>query len=152
MSLDEVVREALEIQVLESDPERAATVIGAGVTEHGAESVASALLDAAAVALRRMVAGTEEAYDQAELLAQLALDGAVPEHRLELLGQTLTAAAATAGGVRPPIDALSQRLGQQELLFGSWLALLTVVKVVSIALEDTEAVVVEDIVAAIESY
>jgi hypothetical protein len=152
MSLDQVIREALEIQVLETDPERAATVIGRGVADEGAEAVANALLDAAAIALRRMVAGTDEAYDQASLLAQLALDGAVPEHRLELLALTLTAAAATAGGIRPPIDALSQRVGQQDLLFGSWLALLTVVKIVSISLEETEAMVVDDIVAAMESY
>jgi hypothetical protein len=152
MSLDQVIREALEIQVLETDPERAASVIGKGVQDEGAEPVANALLDAAAIALRRMVAGTDEAYDQASLLAQLALDGAVPEHRLELLAETLTAAASTAGGIRPPIDALSQRLGQQDLLFGAWLALLTVVKIVSISIEETEAMVVEDIVAAMESY
>jgi hypothetical protein len=152
VELSEVVREALEVQVLEEAPEDAAAVLGRGVEEHGAEAVAGVLLDAGAVALRRMIAVTDEAFDQAELLARLALDGAVPEHRLELLTETLTAAAATAGGIRPPVEAMSQRLGQQDVLFGSWLALLTILKIVSIALEQTEAMTVEDIVAALESY
>ncbi len=152
MELSEVVREALETQVLEGEPERAAAVLGRGVEEHGPEAIAGALLDAAAIALRRMVAETDEAYDQAALLAQLALDGAVPEHRLELLTATITAAAATAGGIRPPVDALAQRLGQQDLLFGAWLALLTVLKVTAISLERTEAEISEDVIAAVGSF
>lgn len=148
MDLPVMLREALELQVLEQDPERAAGVIGSSVSEHGAVPVAAALLEASAVALRRMVSVTDEAFDLAELLARLALDGAVPEHRLELLTDVLTAAAATAGGIRPSVDALHQRLGEQDLLFGAWLGLLTTLRVASLAIESTEAEMVEDLAAA----
>jgi hypothetical protein len=97
-----------------------------------------------------MVAITDEAFDLAELLAQLALDGAVPEHRLELLTDILTACAATAGGIRPSVDALHARLGEQDLLFGAWLGLLTGLRVTSMAIEATEAEVVEDLLLAFE--
>ena len=80
-----MLREALELQVLENDPEKAAGTVGQGVTEHGASAVAAVLIEANAIALRRMVAITDEALDLPDLLARLALDGAVPEHRLELL-------------------------------------------------------------------
>lgn len=152
MELPLMLREALELQVLEQSPEEAAGVIGTGVSEHGAAAVAAALLEAAAVALRRMVAVTDEAFDLAELLTQLALDGAVPEHRLELLTEVLTAAAATAGGIRPSVDALQQRVGDQDLLFGSWLGLLTTLRVASLAIESTEPEMVEDIVAAFGGF
>jgi hypothetical protein len=152
VELSEIIREALERQVLDQDPERAAGTVGQGVTEHGAVPVAGALIDASAVALRRMVAGVDEAYDQAELVSQLALDGAVPEHRLELLAEMLTLGAATAGGIRPPVDAVAQRLGDQDLLFGAWLSLITVIRIVSITLEQTEAEVVEDVIATVEPY
>jgi hypothetical protein len=152
VDLPQIVQEALELQVLDQEPEKAAATIGRGVAEHGAVAVASALLDAGAGALRRMVAATDEAYDQAELLSRLALDGAVPEHRLELLGQVLTAMAATAGGLRPPVDAMAGALGEQDLLFGVWLGLITTVRVVALTAEQTEPEVVEDIVAATEAY
>src|SRR3546814_3420285 len=97
-----------------------------------------------------MVAVTDEAFDLAELLAQLALDGAVPEHRLELLTDILTAAGATAGGIRPSVDVLQQRLGEQDLLFGAWLGLLTTLRVASLSIESTEAEMVEDIAAALD--
>src|SRR3546814_2366468 len=139
MDLPVMLREALELQILEQEPERAAAVIGTGVSEHGAGPVASVLLEASAIALRRMVAVTDEAFDLAELLAQLALDGAVPEHRLELLTDILTAAGATAGGIRPSVDVLQQRLGEQDLLFGAWLGLLTTLRVASLSIESTEA-------------
>jgi hypothetical protein len=145
MELPVMLREALELQVLETEPERAATVIGTGVAAHGSPAVAQILLDASAVAFRRMVALTDEAFDLAELLSQLALDGAVPEHRLELLSEILTAAAATAGGIRPPVEAMLARLGEQDLLFGAWLGLLTSLRVVSIAIEATEAELLEDL-------
>lgn len=150
MDLPVMLREALELQVLEQDPERAAAVVGSAVGEHGASAVAAVLLEANAVALRRMVAITDEALDLAELLAQLALDGAVPEHRLELLTDVLTASAATAGGIRPSVDALHTRLGEQDLLFGAWLGLLTGLRVASLAVESTEAEVVEDLLLAFE--
>ena len=145
-----MLREALELQVLEQDPEQAAATVGKGVGEHGASEVASVLLEASAVALRRMVSVTDEAFDLAELLTQLALDGAVPEHRLELLTDILTAAASTAGGIRPSVDALLTRLGDQDLLFGAWLGLLTTLRVTSMAIEATEAEVVEDLLLAFE--
>ena len=150
MDLPVMLREALELQVLEDDPERAAGTVGEGVAEHGASPVAAVLLDAAALAFRRMVAMTDEAIDLPDLLARLALDGAVPEHRLELLTDILTAAAATAGGIRPSTDALLARLGDQDLLFGAWLGLLTGVRVTSLAVEATEAEVAEDLLLAFE--
>src|SRR3546814_17442158 len=113
--------EALELQIVEQEPERSAAGSVTGVSEHGAGPVASVLLEASAIALRRMVAVTDEAFDLAELLAQLALDGAVPEHRLELLTDILTAAGATAGGIRPSVDVLQQPPGEQDLPLGAWL-------------------------------
>lgn len=145
-----MLREALELQVLEEDPERAATTIGQGVADHGASAVAQVLLEATALSFRRMVSITDEALDLAELLTRLALDGAVPEHRLELLTEILTAAAATAGGVRPSVDALHARLGEQDLLFGAWLGLLTGLRVTSLTLEVTEAELLEDVLLAFE--
>ena len=145
-----MLREALELQILEQDPEQAAATVGTAVSEHGASPVAAVLLEANAIALRRMVAITDEPFDLADLLAQLALDGAVPEHRLELLTDVLTASAATAGGIRPSVDALHARLGEQDLLFGAWLGLLTGLRVTSMAIEATEGEVVEDLLLAFE--
>jgi hypothetical protein len=150
MDLPVMLREALELQILEQEAERAATVIGTGVSEHGPVAVAGVLLEATAVAWRRMVSITDEAFDLAELLTQLALDGAVPEHRLELLTDVLTASAATAGGVRPSVDALQNRLGDQDLLFGAWLGILTGFRVVSLAIEVTEAELLEDVMLSFE--
>lgn len=150
MELPVMLREALELQILEQEPERAAAVIGQGVAEHGASAVAQVLLEATALAFRRMVAITDEVLDLAELLTQLALDGAVPEHRLELLTDILTTAAATAGGIRPSVDALHARLGEQDLLFGAWLGLLTGLRVTSLTIEVTEAELVEDVLLAFE--
>lgn len=152
MDLPVMLREALELQILEQEAEQAATTIGTGVSEHGAAAVAGVLLEANAVALRRMVSITDEAFDLAELLTQLALDGAVPEHRLELLTDILTASAATAGGVRPSVEALQTRLGDQDLLFGAWLGLLTGLRVVSLAIEVTEAELVEDVLLSFEVF
>lgn len=151
MDLNAAIREALELQILEEAPEQAAGTIGAAVAEHGASIVAGLLLDTSSVALRRMVAATDEAYDLAELLTQLALDGAVPEHRLELLTAILTAAAATAGGIRPPVDALLSRLGEQDLLFGAWLGLLTTMRVASIGMEITETELLEDVLLTVDA-
>lgn len=152
MDLPVMLREALELQILEQDPEQAASTIGTGVGEHGATTVAQLLLEATAVAFRRMVAVTDEAFDLAELLTKLALDGAVPEHRLELLTDILTAAAATAGGIRPSVDALHARLGDQDLLFGAWLGTLTGLRVASLAMEVTEPELLEDVLLAFEVF
>jgi len=145
-----MLREALELQVLEQEPERAATVLGTGVSEHGPAVVAQTLLEATAVAFRRMVSVTDEAFDLADLLTQLALDGAVPEHRLELLTEILTTAAATAGGIRPSVEALQGRLGDQDLLFGAWLGTLTALRVASLAIEVTEPELLEDVLLAFD--
>ena len=150
MDLPVMLREALELQILDQQPEEAATMIGRGVTEHGPSAVAAVLIEATALAFRRMVSITDEALDLAELLTRLALDGAVPEHRLELLTDILTAAAATAGGIRPSVDALHARLGEQDLLFGAWLGALTGLRVSSLAIEATEAEVLEDVLLAFE--
>lgn len=150
MDLPVMLREALELQILDQQPEEAATLIGRGVTDHGPSAVAAVLIEATALAFRRMVSITDEALDLAELLTRLALDGAVPEHRLELLTDILTAAAATAGGIRPSVDALHARLGEQDLLFGAWLGALTGLRVSSLAIEATEAEVLEDVLLAFE--
>jgi hypothetical protein len=150
MDLPVMLREALELQILDQEPERAAATIGAGVTDHGPVAVAQLLLEATAVAFRRMVSETDEAFDLADLLTRLALDGAVPEHRLELLSDILTAAAATAGGIRPSVEALQTRLGEQDLLFGAWLGALTGLRVASLALEETEAELLEDVLLAFD--
>ncbi|MFZ6004721.1 MAG: hypothetical protein ACOYXM_12415 [Actinomycetota bacterium] len=152
MDLPVMLREALELQILEQAPEEAATTIGTGVAEHGSTAVAQVLLEATAVALRRMVSVTDEAFDLADLLTKLALDGAVPEHRLELLTDILTAAAATAGGIRPAVDALHRRLGEQDLLFGAWLGTLTGLRVASLAMEITETELLEDVLLAFEVF
>jgi signal transduction histidine kinase len=151
MEIAAALREALELQILEEEPERAAGTIGTAVGEHGAVAVAAGLLDTAAVALRRMVEATDEVLDLAELLAQLALDGAIPEHRLELLTDIVTAAAATAGGIRPPVDALHGRLGEQDLLFGAWLGLLTTLRVASLTMEVTETELLEDVLLTVDA-
>lgn len=150
MELPVMLREALELQILEQSPEQAAGTVGSGVTEHGVTAVAQVLLEATAVAFRRMVSVTDEAFDLADLLARLALDGAVPEQRLELLTEVLTAAAATAGGIRPSVEALQNRLGEQDLVFGAWLGSLTGLRVASLALEVTEAELLEDVLLAFD--
>ncbi len=152
MDLPMMLREALELQILEHAPEEAASTIGKGVSEHGPPAVAQVLLEATAVAFRRMVSITDEAFDLADLLTQLALDGAVPEHRLELLTEILTAAAATAGGIRPSVEAMQGRLGDEDLLFGAWLGLLTGLRVSSLAIEVTEAELLEDVLLAFEAF
>jgi hypothetical protein len=122
------------------------------VGELGPEAVAGALLDAAAVALRRMVAETDEAYDQAELLERLALDGAVPADNIDVLGRMLTLAAATAGGVRPTVDPLVAELGPERALFGAWLTALTTIRVVAMTLDRTEVDVTDEILAALHAF
>lgn len=150
MDLPVMLRESLELQILDQEPERAATTIGEAVAEHGAAVVAGVLLEATAVAFRRMVSITDESLDLAELVSTLAIDGAIPDHRIELLSEILTAAAATAGGIRPSVDALLTRLGDQDLLFGSWLGLLTGLRVASLAIEVTEPEILEDVLLAFE--
>jgi hypothetical protein len=152
MDLPEALREALETQVIEHEPGQAAVVLRNAVGELGPAEVTGGLLDSAAVALRRLVAETDEAYEQIELLDQLALDGAVPADNLEILARMLTLAASTAGGVRPPVQDILAELGPERALFGAWLTLLAVVRVVSISLERTEADLVEEIVAVVDTF
>lgn len=150
MDLHALIREALELQAIEADGPAAAQVLQTAILEHTAVAVGDALLDTAAVALRRMVLITEETMVAPDLMSRLALDGAVPEERLELLTTTMTMAAATAGGIRPSVEALITHEGVQDAMFGLWLGLLTVLRVVAIALDLTEAELVEDILIALE--
>lgn len=150
MDLHEQIREALELQAIEADGPAAAQVLQAAILEHTGTAVGDALLDAAAVALRRMVLETEETMVAPELMTRLALDGAVPEDRIELLLTTMTMAAATAGGIRPSVEALIGGEGIEDAMFGLWLGLLTIVRVVAMALDMTEAELVEDVLVALE--
>lgn len=150
MDLHEQIREALELQAIEADGPGAAQVLQTAILEHTGVAVGDALLDAAAVALRRMVLETEETMVAPELMTRLALDGTVPEDRIELLLTTMTMAAATAGGIRPSVEALIGGEGLEDSMFGLWLGLLTIVRVVAMALDMTEAELVEDVLIALE--
>lgn len=152
MDLPQALREAIETQIIEHEPAEAALVLRNAVAEVGAEEVTAGLLDSAAVALRRLVAETDEAYDQVELLDRLALDGAVPADNIDILARMLTLAAATAGGVRPPVDGVVAELGTERALFAAWLTTLAVIRVVSISLERTEAEIAEEVLAAVEAF
>jgi len=150
MELHDQIREALELQVIEADGPSAAQTLQAAILEHTAIAVGDALLDAAAVALRRLVLETEETMVAADLMARLALDGTIPEDRLELLTTTVTMAAATAGGIRPSVEALITHEGVQDAMFGLWLGVLTVLRIVAMALDRTEAELVEDVLVLLE--
>lgn len=152
MDLPHALREAIETQVIDHEPAQAALVLRNAVAELGAAEVAGGLLDSAAVALRRMVAETDEAYDQVALLDRLALDGAVPADNIDILARMLTLAASTAGGVRPPIEGVMAELGPDRTLFGAWLTALAVIRVVSLSLERTEVDIAEEVVAAVEGF
>jgi hypothetical protein len=152
MDLPHALREAIETQVIDHEPAQAALVLRNAVAEMGAEEVIGGLLDSAAVALRRMVAETDEAYDQVELLDRLALDGAVPADNIDILARMLTLAASTAGGVRPPVEGIVAELGAERTLFGAWLTTLATIRVVSLSLERTEAEIAEEVVAAVETF
>ena len=150
MDLHEQIREALELQAIEADGPGAAQMLQTAILEHTGVAVGDALLDAAAVALRRMVLETEETMVAPELMTRLALDGTVPEDRIELLLTTTTMAAATAGGIRPSVEALIGGEGLEDSMFGLWLGLLTILRVVAMALDMTEAELVEDVLVALE--
>lgn len=150
MELHDQLREALELQTIEADGPSAAQVLQAAILDHTAVDVGDALLDTGAVALRRMVLETEETLVAPELVSRLALDGAVPEDRIELLTETMTMAAATAGGIRPSVEALITRHGVEDAMFGLWLGLLTVIRVTAMVLDRTEAEMVEDVLVALE--
>ncbi|HKY68583.1 MAG TPA: hypothetical protein VJM49_19515 [Acidimicrobiales bacterium] len=152
MDLPQALRDAIELQVMEHEPAQAALVLRNAVEALGPEEVTGGLLDAAAVALRRMVAETDEAVDQVEMLDRLALDGAVPADNIDLLARMVTLAASTAGGVRPPVEGVVAELGADRALFGAWLTMLSVIRIVAIGLERTEVDVADEIVAAVEAF
>lgn len=152
MDLHDQLAEAIELQAIEADGEGAARVLQDAILEHTAPVVGGALLDAAAVVLRRMVVETEQALVAPDLISRLALDGAVPEDRIELLTDTLLMAAATAGGIRPSVEALITRSGVEDAMFGLWLGFLTAVKVTAMVLDLTEAELVEDVLHSIEKF
>ncbi len=150
MELNAALREALERQVIEADGQSAAKMLQSAIMEFTAVTVGDGLLDAAAIVLRRMVHTTDEALVAPDLLSRLALDGTVPEDRIELLTDTMTMAAATAGGIRPSVEALITREGVEDAMFGLWLGLLTILRVVAIVLDQTEAEVVEELVNVLD--
>jgi hypothetical protein len=152
MDLSEALREALEAQVLDHEPAQAALVLRGAVERVGPTEVADGLLDSAAVALRRLVAETDQALPLDELVERLTLDGAVPGDSASLLSHMLTLAAATAGGVRPSTQAIVDEIGPERALSGAWLATLAAIRVVAISLERTEADIVEDILRALDSF
>lgn len=152
MDLPDALREAIETQVMEHEPAQAALVLRNAVEAMGPEAVVGGLLDSAAVALRHMVAETDEAFEQVELLDRLALDGAVPAENIDLLARLLTMAAATAGGVRPPVEGVVAELGAERALFGAWLTTLSAIRVVAISLERTETEIAEEVTAAVERF
>lgn len=127
-------------------------MIQSAIMDHTAVAVGDALLDAGAVVLRRMVLETEHSLVAPDLLSRLALDGAVPEDRIELLTDTMTMAAATAGGIRPSVEALITREGVEDAMFGLWLGLLTVIRVTAMVLDQTEAELVEDVLHSLEPF
>jgi hypothetical protein len=152
MALVDSLREALEAQVLDHEPAQAALVLRGAVEESGPTEVADGLLDTAAVALRRMVAETDEALMLDELVERLTLDGAVPGDSAGLLAHMLTLAAATAGGIRPTVQTAIEQIGPERALSGAWLATLATIRVVAISLERTEADVVDDMLQALEHF
>ena len=152
MELADALRDALEAQVLEHEPAQAALMLRDAVAELGPTEVADGLLDTAAVALRLMVAETDEALPLDELIERLTVDGAVPGDSGDLLAHMLTHAAATAGGVRPTVQPTIDQIGPERVLSGAWLATLATIRVVAISLERTEADVVDDMVRALEHF
>jgi hypothetical protein len=151
MPLAESLREALEAQVLDHEPAQAALVLRGAVDETSVGEVADGLLDTAAVALRRMVAETDEALPLDQLVERLTLDGAVPGDSAGLLSHMLTLAAATAGGVRPTVQTALEQIGPERALSGAWLATLAAIRVVAMNLERTEADVVDEVLVALDS-
>ncbi|HEV7758557.1 MAG TPA: hypothetical protein VGO78_06195 [Acidimicrobiales bacterium] len=150
MELAEALRDALEAQVLEHEPTQAALLLRDAVGELGPTEVANGLLDTAAVALRLMVAETDEALPLDELIERLTVDGAVPGDSADLLAHMLTHAAATAGGVRPTVQPTIDQIGPERVLSGAWLATLAAIRVVAISLERTEVDIVDEMVRALE--
>lgn len=152
MELAEALRDALEAQVLDHEPAQAALQLRDAVSDLGPTEVADGLLDTAAVALRLMVAETDEALPLDELIERLTVDGAVPGDSADLLAHMLTHAAATAGGVRPTLQPTIDQIGPERALSGAWLATLATIRVVAISLERTEADIVDDMVRALEHF
>lgn len=151
MELPEALREAIEAQVLEHEPTQAALVLREAIDGLGPVEVADGLLDAAAVALRRLVTETDEALPLDELVERLTLDGAVPADSAGLLAHMLTIAAATAGGIRSSTQQTIEQLGAEVALSGAWLATLATIRVVAISLEVTEADVVDDMLRVVDA-
>jgi|SRR5688500_16489217 hypothetical protein len=150
MELAEALREAFEAQVLDHEPTQAAMVLRNAVSDLGPAQVADGLLDGAAIALRRMVAETDETLLLDELIQRLTVDGAVPADSAGLLAHMLTMAAATAGGIRPTVQTAIDQIGAERAMSGAWLAALAAVRLVAITLEVTESEVVEDLLSTLE--
>jgi hypothetical protein len=138
--------------VLDHEPAQAALQLRDAVGELGPTEVADGLLDTAAIALRLMVAETDEALPLDELIERLTVDGAVPGDSADLLAHMLTHAAATAGGVRPTVQTIIDQIGPERVLSGAWLATLATIRVVAISLERTETDIVDNMVRALEHF
>ena len=147
-----LAREALESHVLEDDGPAGARLLEQAARRFGAVELAGVLLDTSAILLRRMVSETDEAYDASELLSQLALHESLPDDRQEVLLRCMTFAAATAGGIRPPIESLTTDFQDADVMFGAWLATLTTVKLVAIVIETTEGDLVDDLGLQFETF
>jgi hypothetical protein len=76
----------------------------------------------------------------------------VPADNIDLLARMLTMSASTAGGVRPAIEGVVAELGAERALFGAWLTVLSVIRVVAINLERTEVDIADEVVTAVEAF
>ena len=79
----------------------------------------------------------------------------VPDQRVVIVcneGYSSSLAAATAGGIRPPIESLTTDFQDADVMFGAWLATLTTVKLVAIVIETTEGDLVDDLGLQFETF
>ena len=99
-----------------------------------------------------MVAETDEAYDQVELLDRLALDGAVPADNIDILARMLH-----VWRHRPPAACARRSTGSWPSSAPSgavraWLTTLATIRVVSLSLERTEVEIAEEVLAAVQAF
>ena len=124
-----MLREALELQILEQDPEQAAGTVGKGVAEHGASPVAGVLLEATALGVpadggdHRRGPRPSRAARPPRPRRRRARAPARAAHRHPHRGRRHRRR-------HPPVGRrAAHRLGEQDLLFGAWLGLLTGLRV-----------------------
>ena len=83
---------------------------------------------------------------EVEAAVREALEVQVLEHEPGQAALTLRDAVAMLGAEADPVVA---DLGAERALFGAWLALLSIVRIVAISLERSEVDVTEEIVSAL---